>query len=109
MLKIASSFSIALFLMGLLVFVSAYASNLLCILADFYAVKVRTTGIGVCYNLAYALASFIPLALTALINQTNHEWVILSFAFLLVLITLLGTGILLRDKRRSNYDYIYSS
>jgi hypothetical protein len=46
---------------------------------------------GLCYNVAYSVASLIPLGLSTWVHTHNYQGMILGCAALVVSITLLGT------------------
>jgi len=87
-LKSGSLTSLFVFLFGYQFVISAYATNNLAILSKLFPLKLRVTGIGLCYNLAFSLASLTPLILTPFIETHNYDSIVLIF-FTIVVIGLL--------------------
>ncbi len=92
LLKFNTPFALAFFLLGYQIFISIYATNNFVVLSTLFPVSIRATGIGVCYNTAYSIASLIPLVLTPLIHVGNYDSVVILFAMSIVFITILGSS-----------------
>lgn len=90
-LQSGSKSALIFFLFGYQVIIGAYATNIMTILPDIFPAQVRTTGIGLCYNMAYALASLSPMILTSIIETQNYEWVVIVFAVMVVSISFMGS------------------
>ncbi|MBP9728551.1 MAG: MFS transporter [Gammaproteobacteria bacterium] len=91
MLEVHASYALEVFLLGYQLFIAAYSTNLLAILPTLFPMPVRSTGAGLCYNLAYSVASLIPLGLSAWVHPHNYQGIILGCAALVISITFLGT------------------
>lgn len=93
-LQSGSKSALIFFLFGYQVIIGAYATNIMTILPDIFPAQVRTTGIGICYNMAYALASLSPVILTSIIQPQNYEWVVIVFSVMMVSISFIGSHFL---------------
>lgn len=85
LLKTGSGLSLFIFLFGYQFVISAYATNNLALLSKLFPLNLRVTGIGLCYNLAFSIASLIPLILTQNIEKHNYDSLVVIFSTLLVL------------------------
>jgi MFS family permease len=90
LLKTQTSFALALFLLGYQLFIASYATNNFAVLSTLFPLPIRATGIGVCYNTAYSIASLIPLILTPLIHAGNYDVVVIGFSVMVVAVTIVG-------------------
>lgn len=90
-LEAQQSYALETFLFVYQLVISAYATNLLAVLPTLFPLSIRTTGIGLCYNTAYSMASLIPLGLSVWVKPQNHQAIILGCGALVVSITFLGT------------------
>lgn len=73
MLKTSDSYALQFYFLVYQIWVSAFFVTYLPILTSFFDVHQRSTGLGICYNVAYSLASTFP----ALINfwaQDHFTW-----------------------------------
>ncbi len=84
------TYALEAFLFGYQLFLAAYSTNLLALLPNLFPIPVRSTGMGLCYNLAYSLASLIPLALTTWVQPHNYQGMILGCAAIVISINFLG-------------------
>lgn len=91
LLKSGEPQALTFFLLGYQIFISAYATNLMRLLSDFFPLPVRATSIGICYNLAYALASLLPILLTTVIHANNKDVVMLICAAGIITISIWGS------------------
>ncbi len=85
------SYALEIFLFVYQLVISAYSTNLLAVLPTLFPLSVRSTGIGLCYNIAYSMASLIPLGLSVWVQPHNYQGVVLGCGALVVSITFLGT------------------
>ncbi len=90
LLKLNSQFALAFFLLGYQLFIASYATNNFVVLSTLFPVNMRSTGIGVCYNTAYSIASVTPLILTPLINEMNYGFIVMIFSTIVVFLTVTG-------------------
>ncbi len=97
LLKLNSPFALAFFLIGYQFFIAIYATNIFAFLATLFPLHIRATGIGICYNTAYSIASLTPLILTPLIDAENYRFIVMIFSMIVVLLTTLG-GLLQQNK-----------
>jgi MHS family proline/betaine transporter-like MFS transporter len=87
-LKIKSFFALLVFMLLYQLIVAVMASSYFVMLAENFPTKVRFTGIAFCYNVAYALAALIPLAVEYLYKTSQNKTSgILSIFVILALIT----------------------
>ena len=93
LLKLQSTFALAFFLLGYQLFIASYATNNFVVLSTLFPVNMRSTGIGLCYNMAYSVASVIPLILTPMIHSKNYYFVVMIFSTLIVCLSLIGFSI----------------
>lgn len=104
MFKQSTDYRLVIFFIGYQIFISAYATNLLSVLSDLFPLPVRATGIGVCYNVAYALASLICLALTSAVASVsdNHALIVLGVSTFVVFTSLYGSVLLKKRQARES-------
>jgi MFS family permease len=102
LLKLNSSFALAFFLLGYQLFIAIYATNNFVVLSTLFPINMRATGIGVCYNTAYSIASLTPLILTPLIHAENYSFVVMFFSTIVVTLTVVGCS-LQRKNLRLNF------
>lgn len=65
-------FNITIFMILYEIFLSILYIAHLSFLVDLFDVKIRTTAIGFCYNVGYAIASLLPTCIIFLIQQTGN-------------------------------------
>lgn len=92
LLKFNTPFALAFFLLGYQLFIAIYATNNFVVLSTLFPVNMRATGIGICYNMAYSIASLTPLILTPLIHTENYRFVVMLFSTVIVLLAIMGTA-----------------
>jgi len=90
LLKLNTPFALAFFLLGYQLFIAIYATNNFVVLSTLFPLNMRATGIGICYNTAYSLASLTPLLLTPLINEINYGFTVMIFSTIVVALTVIG-------------------
>ncbi|HXH54834.1 MAG TPA: MFS transporter [Gammaproteobacteria bacterium] len=100
LLKLNSQFALAFFLLGYQLFIAIYATNNFVVLSTLFPVNMRSTGIGVCYNTAYSIASVTPLILTPMIHATNYSFIVMLFSTIIVALTVMGCSF-----RRDNLQH----
>lgn len=52
-------------------------------LAELFTTKVRYTGVGICYNVSFCIAAFIPMLAVSLLSLTHYRLVV-SFIFIIL-------------------------
>ncbi len=92
LLKSNSEFALGFFLITYQFFISIYATNIFAFLATLFPLHIRATGIGICYNAAYSIASLTPLILTPMIQTENYRFVVMIFSTIVVLLTFIGSS-----------------
>lgn len=90
LLKLNTQFALAFFLLGYQLFIAIYATNNFVVLSTLFPVNIRATGIGVCYNTAYSIASLTPLILTPMIHAQNYNFVVIIFSSIVVAVAMIG-------------------
>lgn len=79
-LKIYSAMSLVCFVLLYQTIVAAGASSYFALLVESFPTSVRFTGVALCYNLSYVLASLIPIATNYVYKIThNHNHIALIF------------------------------
>lgn len=85
-LKIYNTISLVCFVLLYQTIVAAGASSYFALLVESFQTNVRFTGVALCYNLAYVLASLIPVATNYVYKTTNNPayvaLIFISAAFL---------------------------
>lgn len=89
-LQSGSHYALIFFLFGYQIFISAYATNIMAMLPDIFPAHIRSTGVGISYNMAYALASLSPAILTSIIQLHNHQFIVIIFSTCIIAIALAG-------------------
>lgn len=83
MLKNYNILSLVLFALLCQTIIAAMAASYFALLAEIFPTCVRFTGVALCYNLAYVLASGVPVASNYIYKVTrNHYYVTLAFLVL---------------------------
>lgn len=93
-------YSLYFFIVGYQIFIAAYSTNILYLVSKIFPLHIRTTGIGISYNLAYALASLTPMALN-LIVQYHHELSVILFSAFISMVAISGSLIYYRTQAES--------
>jgi MFS family permease len=75
------------------ILISAMAACYPPMLADLFPTAVRYTGVGICYNVTYALAAFVPMLATLVLHHFNNPmavaWLLAVFGALSFVATVL--------------------
>lgn len=87
-MKSGTYVSLVFFIFGYEIFISMFAANCLTILPELFNTNIRATGIGVCYNLAYSIASLCPLLLSPILETDLHIIAMTIFSICIVFITI---------------------
>lgn len=69
--------NITIFMILYEIFLSILYIAHLSFLVDLFEVQIRTTAVGLCYNIGYAIASLLPTFITYLIQETGNMHMIL--------------------------------
>jgi MFS family permease len=99
-LSTGSYLALSAFLMGYQVFICLFATHALRALSDRFPLPLRTTGIGLSYNIAYSCASIIALGFSLLIHENNYMFGLMGISMGVVTITVIASshaGTLLND------------
>ena len=89
------------------VFTCASISSTLPITAMIFPTQMRFTGLGVCYNLAYVMASLVPLLLTQIFTIYLNAMIVfysLSFLSVIMIYVLIKFKKMLNHERWQNYE-----
>lgn len=71
-----SFFALCLFLGGHQLFLALFGAVYFPLMINLFPVHVRYTGIGLCYNFIYALASFLPASFTFLLGISQNVFIV---------------------------------
>ena len=78
------SWVVSVCIIGYQIIIAAYSANVLYILATIFPPPIRATALGISYNIAYAIASLLPLLLNATMRENNHLVIIMLLATMVV-------------------------
>lgn len=90
MLALRTEFALAIFILFYQAFIAALATCYMTTLPELFPTSVRFTGVAICYNLAFTLASLTPLILTAIAGEAGGPHLTFLFFSLLAISTFIA-------------------
>ncbi len=89
-LTLRTEYALAIFILLYQAFIAALATCYMTTLPEIFPTSVRFTGVAICYNLAYTIASLTPLVLTEIARTSGGPHFTFLFFSLLAITTMIA-------------------
>jgi len=103
LLAIHAPYALIIFIAFYQITISALANSYLPLLTELFPIGVRFTGVAICYNVAFLIASLTPAALMISAHLLNDEHKAYFMLLLLAAITMLAASFLVVSRKKCTY------
>lgn len=100
--------TLAFFIFSYEIFIAAFSTLCLPVLANLFPTNVRATGIGLCYNLAFSLAALCPIILSYFVTTSNHIYLVSGLSGCIVITTVFASYLYQRSLSQNHQARVSS-